>query len=73
MVNELNSLLLPTLSPTSPPLDHSFLSVPQYPFRFRIQDYDPDKAPDSYNEAIARPNKAVWIAAMQQEKDSLEH
>lgn len=53
IVNELNSLLPPTLSPTSPSLEHFFLSVPWYPFQFRIQDYDPDKAPDSYNEAIA--------------------
>jgi transposase InsO family protein len=72
-INELNSLLSPAPMPTSPSLEHSFLSTPRYPFRFRIQDYDPDKAPDSYNEAIARPDKDVWMAAMQREKDSLEH
>jgi hypothetical protein len=71
--NELNSFLLPHSVPTHSTLEHSFLSTPRYPFRFRIQDYNPDKAPDSYNEAIARPDKDVWLAAMQREKDSLEH
>jgi hypothetical protein len=71
--NELNSFLLPHSVPTPSTLEHSFLSTPRYPFRFRIQDYNPDKAPDSYNEAIAQPNKDVWLAAMQREKDSLEH
>ena len=49
-----------------------FATSSRYPFRFRIQDYDPDKAPDSYEEAMAQPDKDVWIAAMQCEKDSLE-
>lgn len=49
-----------------------FATSSRYPFRFRIQDYNPDKAPDSYEEAMARPDKNVWIAAMQCEKDSLE-
>ena len=71
--NELNCFLSPI---SIPPLfipEHSFLSTPQYPFRFHIQNYNPDKAPDSYNEAIIRPDKDIWIAMMQQEKDSLEH
>jgi len=71
--NEINSLL-PSESTLAPPtLEYSLLSTPHYPFRFCVQDYDPDKAPDSYNEAIARPDKDVWLAAMQREKDSLEH
>ena len=53
--------------------EYCFSSTSHYPYRFRIQDYDPDKAPESYNEAMARPNKDVWMAAMQWEKDSLEH
>jgi hypothetical protein len=56
----------------SPTSEYCFSSTPRYPFRFRIQDYDPDKAPDSYNEAMARPDKDIWMAAMQREKDSLE-
>ena len=72
-INELDSLLSPTSTSTFPPPEHSFLSTPRYSFHFRIQDYDPDKAPDSYNEAIAQPDKDVWMAAMQWEKDSLEH
>jgi len=58
--------------PTPSPPENSFLSTPRYPFWFRIQDYDPEKAPNSYNEAIARPDKDVWLAAMQWEKDSLK-
>ena len=68
--NELNSLLPPNPITTFPLPEYSLLSTPRYPFRFRIQDYDPDKAPDSYNEAIARPDKDVWLAAMQREKCS---
>lgn len=71
--NELNSFLppIPTHTPSFP--EYSFLSTPRYPFWFRIQDYDPDKAPNSYNEAITQPDKDIWLAAMQCEKDSLEH
>jgi len=66
----LASLPMPAEIPTP---EYCFSSTPRYPFRFRAQDYNPDKAPDSYNEAMARPDKDVWMAAMQREKDSLEH
>ena len=59
------------INPPTP--EYCFSSTPQYPFRFRIQDYNPDKAPDSYNKAMARPDRDIWMAAMQREKDSLEH
>lgn len=71
--NELNCFLSPISIPPLFVPEHFFLSTPQYPFRFHIQDYNPDKAPDSYNEAIIRPDKDIWIATMQWEKDSLEH
>ena len=70
--NELNLLLPPNPISTPPISECSFLSTPRYLFHFRIQDYDPDKAPNSYNEAIAQPDKDIWLAAMQREKDSLE-
>lgn len=53
--------------------DHCHLSMNRFPYRFRLQDYNPNKPPDSYNEAIARPDRDVWHSAMQREKDSLEH
>lgn len=34
--------------------------------------YDPDKPPNTYREALARPDVPVWQAAMQHEYDSLE-
>ena len=64
-----SSDLDPSLSSSS---EFCLASSSRYPFCFRIQDYDPDKAPDSYDEAMARPDKDVWLAAMQHEKDSLE-
>ncbi|PPQ90228.1 hypothetical protein CVT25_012949 [Psilocybe cyanescens] len=36
-------------------------------------DYNPNKPPESYNKVMARLDKAIWIAAMQCKKDSLEH
>jgi hypothetical protein len=47
-----------------------FLSAP-YPF-LRNRSWDLTKPPNSYNEAITRPDNAVWHAAMQREVDSLE-
>ena len=64
--------------PTSSSLDHSydvlyaqsFLSTPLPPFRQRK--FDLSKPPNTYHEAISRPDSAVWLAAMQREYDSLE-
>lgn len=50
--------------------DHCFLSAP--PFFLRPRSFDLSKPPNSYHEAINRPDKAVWLAAMQREIDSLE-
>lgn len=52
--------------------EHCHLSTNRFPCRFRLADYNPNKPPDSYNEAILRPDKDVWQSAMQREKDSLE-
>src|SRR5271168_3802497 len=51
-------------------LNECFLSAP-YPF-LRNRPWDLTQPPNSYNEATARPDSAVWIAAMQREVDSLE-
>jgi hypothetical protein len=50
--------------------DQSFLSAPPAYLRTRL--YDLSKPPNSYHEAIHRPDKGVWLAAMQREVDSLE-
>ena len=50
--------------------DQSFLSAP--PAYLRTRFYDLSKPPNSYHEAIHRPDKGVWLAAMQREVDSLE-
>ena len=50
--------------------EHSFLSAPP-PF-IRTQSYDLSKPPNSYHEALNRPDNSVWLAAMQREVDSLE-
>ena len=47
-----------------------FLSAPP-PF-FRNRSYDINKPPNSYHEAITRPDNTVWFAAMKREFDSLE-
>lgn len=52
---------------------HAHTATSHFPFRFCLKDYNPDKAPDSYEEAIARPDQDVWKTAMQRKKDSLEH
>ena len=50
--------------------ENCFLSAPP-PF-IRNRPYDLSKPPNSYHEAIKRPDKDVWLAAMQREVDSLE-
>jgi hypothetical protein len=50
-------------------LNECFLSAP-YPF-LRNRPWDLTQPPNSYNEAIARPDSAVWLASMQREVDSL--
>ena len=50
--------------------EHSFLSAPP-PF-IRTRSYDLSKPPNSYHEAINRPDNSVWLAAMQRKVDSLE-
>ena len=47
-----------------------FLTAPP-PF-LRSRPYDLSKPPNSYHEALHRSDKAVWLAAMQREIDSLE-
>jgi hypothetical protein len=79
-INELNTFLTTSTSnnviPDSSSIDfdilyeHSFLSAPP-PF-IRTRPYDLSKPPNSYHEAIKRPDKNVWLAAMQREVDSLE-
>ena len=78
-LNELD-ILFPPLSPDSipPPLfntpdllyEQCFLSAP--PSFLHTRPYDLSKPPNSYHEALKRPDKSVWLAAMQQEIDSLE-
>jgi hypothetical protein len=51
-------------------LNECFLSAP-YPF-LRNRSWNLNQPPNSYNEAVARPDSAVWLAAMQCEVDSLE-
>src|SRR6202522_2721330 len=67
------------LTPTSTPkllfphtslIDNCFLSAP-LPF-LRNHPYDLNKPPNSYHEAITRPDNTVWFAAMKREFDSLE-
>jgi hypothetical protein len=67
-----------TALPSSSPLDlsfdqlytHSYLSTPLLSFRQRKLDLS--KPPNSYREAISRPDSNVWLAAMKREYDSLE-
>ena len=59
----------PTTTHTS--LFHEcFLSAP-LPF-LRNRSWDLNKPPNSYHEAINRPDNSVWLAAMQREYESLE-
>jgi Reverse transcriptase (RNA-dependent DNA polymerase) len=51
-------------------LNDCFLSTP-LPF-LRNRSWNLSKPPNSYHEAISRPDTAVWLAAMQQEYESLE-
>jgi Reverse transcriptase (RNA-dependent DNA polymerase) len=50
--------------------DQCFLSAP--PLFLHNWPYDLSKPPNFYHEAISRPDKSVWLAAMQWEIDSLE-
>ena len=59
----------PTTSHTHP-LNECFLSTP-FPF-LRNQSWDLTKPPNSYHEATARLDSDIWLAAMQQEYESLE-
>ena len=51
-------------------LHDCFLSAP-LPF-LRNRSWDLNKPPNSYHEAVNRPDNPVWLAAMQREFDSLE-
>ena len=51
-------------------LNDCFLSAP-LPF-LRNRPYDLSKPPNSYHEAITRPDSTVWLAAMKREFESLE-
>jgi hypothetical protein len=69
--NEITPPTTPELHTTHTSLLHDcFLSAP-LPF-LRNRSWNLSKPPDSYHEAISRPDTAVWMAAMQQEYDSLE-
>ena len=50
--------------------DQCFLTAP--PSFIRNRPFDLSKPPNSYHEATHRPDKSVWLAAMQREYDSLE-
>ena len=79
-INEINTFLTTNSNndtiPDSPSIDFNtlyencFLSAPP-PF-IRNRPCDLSKPPNSYHEAIKRPDKDVWLAAMQREVDSLE-
>jgi hypothetical protein len=56
--------------PNTSLLDNCLLSAP-LPF-LRNHRYDLNKPPNSYHEAITRPDSTVWFAAMKREFDSLE-
>jgi Reverse transcriptase (RNA-dependent DNA polymerase) len=70
------TLSLLTSPSTSPEPTHTsllstcFLSTPP-PF-LRNRPWDLSKLPNSYHEATNQPDHLVWLAAMQQELDSLE-
>ena len=49
---------------------YSFLSAPLPSFKHRITDLS--KPPNTYHEALSRPDKQAWISAMKHEFDSLE-
>jgi hypothetical protein len=50
--------------------DQCFLTPP--PSFMQTRPYDLLRPPNSYLEAMNRPDKSVWLAAMQSEMDSLE-
>ena len=52
-------------------LHDCFLSAP--PSFLHNHSWDLSKPPNSYHEATTCPNNATWMAAMQQEPDSLEN
>ena len=73
----LNDTLSPDTSPLSfEHMNHhdllhlSFLSAPLPSFRHRITNLS--KPPNTYYEALSRPDKDIWISAMKREFDSLE-
>jgi Reverse transcriptase (RNA-dependent DNA polymerase) len=79
-LNKINAFLTDPIStnvvydppPTDPDLlyDQCFLTAP--PSFLRARPYDLSKPPNSYHEAVSRPDKPVWLAAMQREMSSLE-
>ena len=76
-LNEVDELLATTPSESILDLNDSdilyeqcFLSAP--PLFIRHRPYDLSKPPNSYHEAINRPDRSAWLAAMQREVDSLE-
>jgi Reverse transcriptase (RNA-dependent DNA polymerase) len=80
-INEIDTFIPPPTSYhtihelPSPELDllheQCFLTAPPSFIR-TSRAYDLSKPPNSYHEAISRPDKTVWLAAMQREVDSLE-
>jgi len=50
--------------------DHVF-DPSRYRPRFRPRQYDLTRPPESYDEAISRPDKEKWVTAMNREKESL--
>jgi hypothetical protein len=52
-------------------LDFSFLSIPLPSFPLRSS-FDLTKPPNTYSEAMRRPDKDTWMLAMKREVDSLE-
>ena len=80
-LNEVDAFMMTSTSPTTIHLEYApadlnllfdqcFLSAP--PPYLRSRSFDLSKPPNSYHEAINRPDKAAWLAAMQREVDSLE-
>ena len=73
-LNELDTFLFSPgqPEPSNPNLlyEQCFLSAP--PSYVRTQSFDLSKPPSSYHEALNRPDKSLWLAAMQREIDSLE-